>query len=164
MIHHTKIREIFDDDDLKESAKAIRDSFITVANEFCLTQENCPTNPTFISFEKLKELSEKGVKMFGLFCDEKQSGFVAIEKSDNGIYYMEKLAILPEYRHIGFGKKLMNFVFDYVKQENGRKVSIGIINENTVLKNWYKNNGFIETGIRTFDHLPFLVCFMEKTL
>ena len=129
MIHNIKIREIIDNDYLKESVKVIRDSFIMVANEFCLTEENCLTNPAFIRFEKLKELSEKGVRMFGLFCDDKQSGFVAIKKSDNGIYYLEKLSVPPEYRHKGFGKKLLHFVFDYVKRENGQKVCIGIISQ-----------------------------------
>jgi diamine N-acetyltransferase len=161
---YIQIKEIISDYELKESVKVIGNSFITVANEFCLTEENCPTNPAFISYKKLKELSEKGIMMFGLFCDDKQSGFVAIEKSDNGMYYLEKLAVLPEYRHKGFGKKLLRFVFDYVKRENGQKVCIGIINENIVLKNWYKDNGFAETHIRKYDHLPFLVCFMEKTL
>lgn len=27
-------------------------------------------------------------------------GFVAIEKSSDDLYFMEKLAVLPEYRHM----------------------------------------------------------------
>ncbi len=77
---------------------------------------------------------------------------------------MEKLAVLPEYRHRGFGKKLMDFVFDYVKQRNGDTVSIGIINEYSVLKNWYSDYGFVETAVEQFEHLPFAVCFMEKKI
>jgi len=77
---------------------------------------------------------------------------------------MEKLAILPEYRHKGFGKKLVDFVFDYVRRENGAKVSIGFINENSVLKGWYKDYGFVETNVKQFEHLPFLVCFMERKI
>lgn len=158
------IREITNDIGLKESAKVIRNSFITIASDFGLNKENCPSNPAFISLTNLRELREKGVRMFGLFCDNRQVGFVAVEKASDIVYYMEKLAVLPEYRHRGFGKQLMDFVFAYVRREGGKKVSIGIINENTVLKNWYRDYGFVETGTRRFEHLPFLVCFMEKNV
>ncbi len=158
------IREITDDNGLKESAKVIRDSFITIASDLGLNKDNCPSNPAFISLTKLRELRKKGLRMFGLLCDGKQVGFVAIEKASDIVYYMEKLAVLPEYRHRGFGKQLMDFVFAYVRREGGKKVSIGIINENTVLKNWYRDYGFVETGTRRFEHLPFLVCFMEKNV
>ncbi len=156
------IKEITDDSGLKESVEVIRDSFITVANGFGLNKDNCPSNPAFISLKKLRELRKKGIRTFGLFCDSRQVGFVALEKASDAVYYMEKLAVLPEYRHRGFGKQLIDFVFDYVRRENGRKVSIGIIDRNTVLKDWYRDCGFVETGTRQFEHLPFLVCFMEK--
>lgn len=44
----------------------------------------------------------------------------------------------------------------------GGSVSIGIINENRVLKNWYIEYRFAETGTRKSSHLPFEVCFLEK--
>ena len=56
----------------------------------------------------------------------------------------------------------MDFVFNYVKAQGAKKVSIGIVDENSVLKNWYKLYGFIETGLKQYEHLPFAVCFMEK--
>jgi hypothetical protein len=51
-----------------------------------------------------------------------------------------------------------------VKELGGHKISIGIIEENTVLKRWYSNNGFIHLGTKTFDHLPFTVGFMEAVI
>ena len=156
------IRKITGDNGLQESIKVIRDSFITVAAELGLNEENCPTHPAFISLAKLKRLREKGAETFCLFHHSRQIGFVAVEKASGTRYYMEKLAVLPEYRHRGFGKRLMDFVFDYVEQRNGSTVSIGTINEHSVLKNWYSNYGFAETGAKRFEHLPFEVCFMEK--
>ena len=35
---------------------------------------------------------------------------------------------------------------DQASKLGGMKISIGIIDENTVLKTWYKKLGFIETG------------------
>jgi ribosomal protein S18 acetylase RimI-like enzyme len=75
---------------------------------------------------------------------------------------MEKLAVLPEYRHKGYGKRIMDFVSGFVKEQGGSKISIGIINENTILKNWYLEYGFKETETRVFSHLPFTVCLMGK--
>ena len=158
------IREITSDSRLKDSLEIIKDSFITVANELNLNKENCPAHPAFIGFRKLIELKEKGVRMFGMFYEDRQVGFVAIEKADDVLYYMEKLAVLREYRHRGFGKELVDFVLDYVKKRGGNKISIGIIDESSVLKDWYKELGFVETGTRQFEHLPFLVCFMEKNI
>jgi ribosomal protein S18 acetylase RimI-like enzyme len=156
------IREIVDSRELQESTKVIRKSFVTVADDLNLNEENCPAHPSFIGFGKLELMKEKGIRMFGLFHNNKQIGFVAVERASDKLYYMEKLAVLPEYRHRGFGKKLMDFAFSYVKQQNGEAVSVGIINEHSILKYWYSNYGFVETGIKRFEHLPFEVCFMEK--
>ncbi len=157
------IREVTDDE-LLRSAKVIRDSFRTVASELGLTRENTPRHPSFSTVRQLRKNIEKGVEFFGLFLGDNQAGFVAVEKADDNLFYMERLAVLPLYRHEGFGKELVSFVFDHVRSRGGKKLSIGIIDKQTVLKDWYKGMGFRETGIRDFPHLPFRVCFMEKDL
>ena len=43
----------------EECARVIRDSFITVANEFGLTKENAPTNAAFIELDSLIGLQQK---------------------------------------------------------------------------------------------------------
>jgi ribosomal protein S18 acetylase RimI-like enzyme len=102
--------------------------------------------------------------MFGLFDNDEQVGFIALEQSDNGTFYLEKLAVLPEHRHKGFGEALTDFIIEYVKNAGGKKISIGIIYENKTLLKWYKQFGFIETGTKNFPHLPFTVCFMERCI
>ncbi len=162
MMSGFEIRKITDGFD--ECAQVIRNSFITVAEEFNITRENAPTNPAFAGADALVKMLEKGISLFGAYEGAVCVGFVAAEKADDGVFYMERLAVLPEYRHRGYGRKLMDFVSDYVRTNNGRKISIGIINENKVLKDWYTDYGFVETGVRTFKHLPFDVCFMEKVI
>lgn len=156
------IKEI--NDELEECAAVIRDSFITVADDFGITRENAPTNPAFAGADALVKMKEKGIDLYGVYEDSRCVGFVAIERADEYIYYMERLAVLPEYRHKGYGGMLLDFVFETVRNKGGTKVSIGIINKNTVLKKWYEKYGFAETDIKTFKHLPFDVCFMEKTV
>jgi ribosomal protein S18 acetylase RimI-like enzyme len=84
-----------------------------------------------------------------------------VSKENETTYEMEKLAVLPKYRHLGYGKALIDFTKEYVKSQNGEIVTIGIIDENTTLKQWYSAYGFTEKGTKTFSHLPFIVCFME---
>lgn len=99
--------------------------------------------------------------MFGLFVKGEQAGFVAIARQCESIYEMKKLAVLPCYQHHGYGKALMDFTRAYIKSQNGEKVTIGMINENIILKKWYSAYGFLEKGTKIFSHLPFTVCFME---
>ena len=40
-------------------------------------------------------------------------------------------------------------------------VNIGIVEENTVLKNWYAAYGFIHIGTKKFEHLPFTSGYMK---
>lgn len=149
---------------LDEYAEVIRKAFETVAEELGLTRENAPTFPAFLGPDAMEKLRENGAAMFGAYEGENCIGFVVAQNAGEGVFYLERLAVLPEHRHAGTGRKLMDTVFDYVRENGGRKVSIGIINENLRLKKWYIQYGFIETGLRKFDHLPFTVCFMEKAV
>ena len=75
--------------------------------------------------------------------------------------FHHNLAVLPEYRHNGFGKLLLDHAKDVVKASGGNVIKIGIIEESTVLKNWYIANGFVHTGTKKFDHLPFTSGYLE---
>ncbi|HAN20235.1 MAG: hypothetical protein A2Y15_05115 [Clostridiales bacterium GWF2_36_10] len=43
----------------------------------------------------------------------------------------------------------------------GTKITIGIIEKNTRLKEWYLQNGFVHVGNHEYAHLPFVVGYME---
>jgi diamine N-acetyltransferase len=144
----------------------IRDSFASVATDFQLTIENCPSHPSLIEIVKLKEMYEKGVSMFVWREEEISAGFIAIEQSDltKPWWYIEKLSVLPEYRHKGIGEKLMQFAIEEIERRGGTYISIALIDEQTILKEWYANLGFRFVASKKFDHLPFGVCFMEYEL
>ena len=75
---------------------------------------------------------------------------------------LNNLAVLPEYRHLGIGKELVDYSITYSKNILGaNKIKIGIVEENTILKEWYEKIGFVHTGTKKFEHLPFTVGFME---
>jgi ribosomal protein S18 acetylase RimI-like enzyme len=158
------IREITNESELRSSARVVRNAFRTVALELNLTRENNPTHPSFMTTGRLRADRDKGVNFFGLFSGDRQIGFIAVERADATLYYIERLAVLPKYRHRGYGQKLMEFAFEHIRVNGGKKVSIGIINEQTVLKDWYQGLGFEEVSTREFAHLPFTVCFMEREI
>jgi ribosomal protein S18 acetylase RimI-like enzyme len=99
--------------------------------------------------------------MFGYFSDGKIVGYVSLIKNSDISFEMNNLSILPKFRHKGYGKELLDICTSKVKELSGNKITIGIIEENTKLKEWYTAYGFIHTGTRTFGHLPFTVGFME---
>jgi diamine N-acetyltransferase len=158
------IIEITDRRQIGISANIIRKSFATVAKDFNLTRENCPTHASFTTDEQLDALHKKGLQFFGLFVNGEQLGFVATEKGEENTYYMEKLAVLPGTRRLGYGEQLVNFAAEFASCQGASKLSIGTIHEHVVLKEWYQKQGFVEIGLKKFGHLPFTVCFMEKDL
>jgi ribosomal protein S18 acetylase RimI-like enzyme len=157
------IREL-KQEDLKEGLEVIRRGFMTVAEQFNLTEKNSPTFGAFITEERLQYFFDQGSLMFGYFSDGIMAGFSQLYKKSEDVYELQKLAVLPEYRHRGIGKELLNYAAAKVKELGGSKITIGIIEENTVLKNWYLANGFIHTGTKKFDHLVFTAGFMEMEI
>lgn len=146
---------------LEESARVIREAFKTVADEFGFTSRNNPTNGAFIQARKLLDDYEKGILMYGLMDGDRQVGFVALENKDGETFYLEKLSVLPEFRHKGGGVMLLNYAAQTVRQLGGSIISIGIVDENQRLKNWYLDNGYIITMKKDLPHLPFTVCYMK---
>lgn len=156
----TAIREVRFDE-LDAFAEIIRQSFATVAADFGFTEHNCPTNGAFIRTERLVSDWSRGDLMAGLFADGEPAGFVQLAQQNDSVFELGKLAVLPQQRHAGYGHSLLDWAQNAVRDRGGRKITIGIIEENTVLKNWYQAYGFVHTGTQVFPHLPFTVGFME---
>lgn len=155
------IRQILNDDELDVCTDIICSAFMTVAQDFNLTRENCPSYASFRTVEQIRSLKEDGFLMYSLFDEKIRVGFVCFKEIEKGVYLLGLLSVLPEYRHLGHGKRLLDFALDYIKTLQGQKIKIWIMNENTVLKNWYINYGFLETGIRKSADMPFTICDME---
>ncbi len=152
------------EDELALCIAAIRAAFSTVANTFGLTEENCPTNAAFMKIDRLLYDRDKGNLMYALKADGVIAGFMQLEDKGEGRFELKNLAVVPEYCHQGFGKELLGFAKEKARQLGGSKISIGIIEENTVLKQWYEDNGFVHLGTKVLEHLPFTVGFMEAAI
>ncbi|HWR21834.1 MAG TPA: GNAT family N-acetyltransferase [Feifaniaceae bacterium] len=151
-------------EELEHCAELIRQSFSTVAEEFGLTKENCPSNGAFLETERLAGDWEGNAKMYGLYREGNLCGFMELKEKENGLFTLEKLCVPPPHRHSGYGTRLLDFAKTEAASMGANKISIGIMEEHAVLKNWYERYGFASTGTRQFPHLPFLVGFMELEL
>ena len=157
----TEINELKTKEALLEFLPVIKEAFQTVSDEFGFTPENNAGNAAFMTEKSLSALLDKSL-CYGLFCEGVPSGFFALESGGNDVWYLEKLSVHPSRRHEGWGRKLMDKAFLEASVLKAKEISIGIINENSVLKKWYEDYGFRETGLKNFPHLPFTVCFMKK--
>ena len=154
------IREVTKND-LNECLEVIHQSFSTVAEQFGLTKENCPKHTSFIPLSFLETQMNWGWHMFALCSGENIIGYMSLSQESDDVFELHNLAVLPEFRHKGYGKMLLDYAKDKVKSLGGAKIKIGIIEESTVLKKWYMQNGFAHTGTKKFDHLPFTSGYLE---
>lgn len=154
--------------DLSAIVELLNRSHATIAEEFGFTKETNPSNSAFINQVALREQLEKGIDLYALGAGDEGglAGCIAIEasKKEVGTYYIEKVSVLPEKRHLDYGKHLMDFALEKIKSLGGSKASIALIDTNAKLKNWYLKQGFRITAYKDFEHLPFRVCFMEYHL
>jgi GNAT superfamily N-acetyltransferase len=141
-------------------AGLIRDSYRDVAERFNLTLGNCPKHPSNCKDEWIENDLSRGVSFYILEHTGTPAGSVALEKADQDICYLERLAVLPESRRKGFGKALVEHVFARAKQLGAKQINIGIISQQKELKLWYRKIGFAEGITKKFPHLPFLVTFL----
>ena len=148
-------------DDREILAMLIRDSFRDVACRFSLTKDNCPKHPSNCASSWIESDILRGVQYYILYVDENPVGCVAIEKPNADVCYLERLSVLPEMRGKHLGIRLVQHALECAALKGARKVSIGIIDEQTELKEWYVQLGFVATEIKSFPHLPFTVCLME---
>lgn len=142
-------------------ASIIRQAFHDVALRFNLTPENCPKHPSNCTDDWIIRDWQRGVVYYLLELGGLFAGCVAMERAGQGLIYLERLAVLPDYRRGGFGKRLVDHVFCQAKAMGAERMGIGIIAAQDDLKAWYRQIGFSEKDTKHFDHLPFDVTFLE---
>lgn len=147
--------------DLTLCLEVIHKSFATVAEDFEFTREKNPGHVSFMPLEKLQSRYDSGWNMYGYYHNDLLIGFFALSKETESEYELHHLAILPNYRHNGYGIDILDYAKKKVAEWGGSKIKISIIEESIKLKNWYIANGFKHIGVHKFEHLPFTVGFME---
>ena len=142
----------------------IRHSFRDIAEQFGLTPDNCPNHPSNCTPDWIKTALKKGARYYLLENNHEPCGCIALEQAGPDVCYLERLAVLPQFRKRGFGRALANHVIAEAKKLGVSRVEIGIIFKHVELKEWYQRSGFSVKNVAHFKHLPFEVAFMFKDI
>ena len=157
-----KVRE----QELSDCVKVIKESFMTVADDFGFTSENAPRFTAFaVSEERLRwHLLEEHRPMYAFYEKETIVGYYSLLLQENMECELNNLCVLPSCRHREIGTLLLRHAFDTAKEFGCRTMKIGIVEENKVLKKWYETFGFVPVGTKKFDFFPFTCGYMKKSL
>ena len=154
------MENVFEIKDSKIITDILNKAFMTVAQEYGFTKENAPTFPAYMDSDRIENSMNNGLKMYGYIINDKIIGCVGYSNYKEQIYFIERLATLPEYRHSGIGKKLMEFAEDKIKEIGGKTIEIHVVDKNYVLREWYRKLNYVEIRIDEIKTLPFKSCVM----
>ncbi|MDR0320424.1 MAG: GNAT family N-acetyltransferase [Treponema sp.] len=139
-------------------------AFMTVALQFNFTKEKAPKFPAFINSDVIENNFKNGLKMYGYNINGQIVGCVGYSYYKDQTYFIERLATLSEYRHLGIGKKLMEFIENEIIEIGGKIAEIHVVDKNEILIEWYKKLNYYEARIDEIKTLPFNSYVMNKKL
>ena len=152
--------------DLSACADVIRRSFRTVADEFGFTEQNAPRFTAFAMTEERLLWHMDGEHRI-MYLDEEDGmpcGYYSLLLRGEGACELGNLSVLPEYRHKGIGGRLLAHAMERAKEQDCRVMEFRIVEENTVLRNWYESSGAVHTGTEKYDFFPFTCGYMKIPL
>lgn len=160
------IKRIIDEAALRDCLTIFHEGYETVANEFGLTEENCPDRGrASLSYEKLlDEFLKESKQILGLYRDGNIVGLIGINRIDSNSYKIDDLIILPKYRGSGYGTQLLNFCKSLCIENGAKRIELGMIYENSRLGKWYESHGFRLIGKKVFEGSPVTIGIMECLL
>ncbi len=151
-------------DELPAANRVLREDFADIAARFGLSEENCPTNGAFHRVERLEADWDAGCVPYGLFVGAELVGFMQLERISDEEVALNKLTVLPAHRRRGFGERLVAYAKSAARTDGAAVLTLGMIEENTELKQWYASLGFAHTGTKRYDGLPFTAGYMACRL
>lgn len=157
----------FKKEEARSYIEVIQGAFKPVAESLKMTKENFPGSGAFFTKDNLNNLLDKKADIFGLYCIEDEEcliGTLVISSKDKLKYKIEKLAVLPAYRHRGYGRELMCFAESFISKKGGDKANLGLVLENDQLLKWYESLGYTVKKRKPYRHSVFTIAFMEKKL
>lgn len=115
------------------------------------------------------ELYNKFARFFVAFCDGKIAGYIGAHNV-LGEVYITNVAVFPQFRRIGVGKALVDFLVEEMKKENAEYVTLEVRKSNLSAISIYEKSGFQKVGERKkFYEKPvedaiLMTKYMEKKL
>lgn len=146
--------------DIDNLVEIIQDSFLDVAESFGLTEQTSPAHPSNCRAEWLIRDMNRSVTFYVLKNDGRDVGCVALEKINNEVCYLDRLAVLPQYRRQGLGEALARHALDAARSLRMYRVQIEIIAQQSELHDWLEKLGFEDVEGKQFPRLMIPSTFM----
>ena len=151
--------------DLPSCLAVFHRGYETVAEEFGLTEGNCPDRGrASLPYETLLDEYERGTRMYAYHAEGQIVGFMGMRELEPTLWKLEDIVILPEHRQRGYGKALLDFCKEKARERGGTRLQLGMIDDNARLRRWYEENGFVNIGYKRYEGAPFTVGRMECEL
>ena len=152
--------------DIPECVNVIRESFLTVGEQFNITPENSPAFTAYATDEAkiLHWMDNQHRPMYGYYDEGRLVGYYNLYLPGENECELGSLCVLPEYRHSGIGDALLNDSIARAKDLGCTVMKLSIVEENTVLRKWYEQHGFIHTGTVKYDFFSFTCGYLEKEI
>ena len=154
-------------EDISQCVSIIKESFMTVADDFGFTARNAPRFTAFaMSDERLYyQLDNEHRLMVAYYLDDGAIvGYYSLLLQEDKQCELNNLSVLLKYRHNGIGTALLNDAFIRARNTGCVKMNIGIVEENAILRKWYEDHGFTHTGTKKFDFFPFTCGYLEMSI
>ena len=100
-----------------------------------------------------EEEEKRGMTIYIAEKEEKVIGKVNLQMSDSGTGGIYGLGVLPEFRGKGFGREILTFGVEKLKDANATEVMLQVAAENGTALNLYKSCGFQETSVMDYFEL-----------
>lgn len=149
-------------EEIPECVQVIRRSHQAVADEFGFTKENAPRYVAFATDEN-RLIWHMDQEHRLMFLDEDNGiirGYYSLLLKPDGECELSNLSVLPAYRHQGIGRELLRHSIATARDLHCKTMRLSIVEENTVLRRWYEQNGAIHTGTEKYDFFPFTCGYM----
>jgi diamine N-acetyltransferase len=149
--------------DIKNITLLVIEANKPIAYSLGITPENGPSHPSNCKDCWIEENMNKGEIYFICSYKDRVIGTIAY-KIKGSVLTMKHLAVLPKFWGLGLGSSLVNHIFECAKSQKVSSINIGLIDDNSRLKEWYKSFGFSPCKTKKIQGLPYRLTFMKKSL
>lgn len=104
--------------------------------------------------------SDKDVEMYGGFIEGNLMSTVFYQKIDNQTAQVKAVIVVDQYKKLGIGKYLMDFIEEIIKKEGYSKI---ILMGRVTVEGFYNKLGY-KTTSEPFDYFKTPHIYMEKYL
>lgn len=139
-------------------------SYENTAVTFGMTEENCPyRGRTRLPLQVFEKEYDEGYLMYGYVYDNQIVGFLSMYLKENELC-IQDIAVLPDCQNSGYGSELFLFAKETAQKFHCSKITLGMVYDNTTLRNWYHKLGFKTVDMIHFEKINYIVGMMELSV